>query len=225
MDALEKLSDAGALPPLPGAARLRGLRIGLLGGSFNPAHEGHLHISLEALKRLDLDRVWWLVSPQNPLKSRVGMAPLEERLTHARRLARHPRILVTGLERRLGTVYTADTLARLREVAPGVRFVWLMGADSLLDLPRWHRWHDIPAGVPLVIFDRERYARRCLAGAFGSRYRHDRVSVGARKSIATSTTPAWTFIALRRHPQSATAVRARPTLLSAGSHAASSMKE
>lgn len=225
MDALERLSRPGALPPLPGAARLRGLRIGLLGGSFNPAHEGHLHISLEALKRLDLDRVWWLVSPQNPLKSRKGMVPLGERLLRARRLARHPRILVTALERRLGTVYTADTLARLQARAPGVRFVWLMGADSLLTLPRWHHWHDVPASVPLVIFDRERYAHRSLAGVFTSRYRHDRVPVGARKSIATSTTPAWTFIALRRHPQSATAIRARPASSSGANDGAAPMKE
>lgn len=225
MDALENMSIAGSLLPVKGAARLRGLRIGLLGGSFNPAHEGHLHISLEALKRFDLDRVWWLVSPQNPLKSRAGMAPFAQRLAGARRLARHPRILVSDLEARLGTRYTADTLTRLGTAVPRAHFVWLMGADSLASLPRWYRWHDIPARVPLVIFDRERYAVRCLAGKFISRYRHDRLSVGARKFIATRPTPAWTFITLRRHPQSATAIRAQRALSSAVELGAPLMKE
>ncbi|MGH7123366.1 MAG: nicotinate-nucleotide adenylyltransferase, partial [Stellaceae bacterium] len=108
-------------PSLASRARRR---IGLLGGSFNPAHRGHLHVSLEALKRLDLDQVWWLVAPQNPLKPTKGMASLEERLASARQLVRHPRIAVTDLEARLGTRYTADTLRELRRRFPNTRFVW-----------------------------------------------------------------------------------------------------
>src|SRR3954471_15978292 len=117
-----------ALPPFGDRSRLR---IGLLGGSFNPAHEGHVHLSREAIKRLDLDEVWWLVSPQNPLKPARGMAPLEERMAGAVRLAEPPRLRVTDLEARLGTRYTADTILALKRRFPATRFVWLMGADNL----------------------------------------------------------------------------------------------
>ena len=118
-------------------------RIGLLGGSFNPAHEGHLHVSQEALKRLRLDGVWWLVSPQNPLKTRVGMASFADRLAGARDLLRgHPRIAASGIEARLGTRYTVDTLDRL-VTRTGCRFVWLIGADNLAQLPRWRRWRKL----------------------------------------------------------------------------------
>ncbi|MBV9833149.1 MAG: nicotinate-nicotinamide nucleotide adenylyltransferase, partial [Alphaproteobacteria bacterium] len=118
--------------------RLTDRRIGLLGGSFNPAHEGHVHISLEALKRLDLDEVWWLVSPQNPLKAANGMASLADRMEGARSVtATHPRLRVTDLERKLGTRYTIDTVRALRRRHPHARFVWLMGADNLRQLPRW----------------------------------------------------------------------------------------
>ena len=127
----------GQVPP-PGA------RIGLFGGSFNPAHEGHLQISEEALRRLGLDRVWWLVSPQNPLKPVCGMAPLAERMESARRLAAgNRRILVTDLETRLGTTYTADTLRALIRLMPRVRFVWLMGADNLIQVHQWQDWPQI----------------------------------------------------------------------------------
>ncbi len=194
-------------PPVPASARWRGLRIGLLGGSFNPAHEGHLYISGEALKRLGLDHVWWLVSPQNPLKPRAGMAPLGERLARARAAARHPRIHVTALECRLGTRYTADTLRRLRAAVPGAHFVWLMGADNLVGFTGWKRWREILSLVPLAVIDRDRYAFRGLTGKVASRYRHCRLPQGARKALATTRTPVWTFISLRRHPISATALR------------------
>jgi nicotinate-nucleotide adenylyltransferase len=111
-------------------------RIGLLGGSFNPVHEGHVHISLEAIKRLRLDAVWWLVSPQNPLKSSEGMAPYAERLASAQSYARHPRIHVSGIEKTLGTRYTIDTLRALTKRMPRQQFLWLMGADNLAQLHR-----------------------------------------------------------------------------------------
>ncbi|MBO0712928.1 MAG: nicotinate-nicotinamide nucleotide adenylyltransferase, partial [Acetobacteraceae bacterium] len=124
----------------PGGRRHR--RIGLLGGSFNPAHGGHLHVSLLALRHLALDEIWWLVSPQNPLKPADGMAPFANRLEQARRVAaEHPRIRVTDLENRLGASrYTADTLQALRRRFPRLRFVWLMGGDNLVQIPRWQRW-------------------------------------------------------------------------------------
>ena len=123
-----------------GAFDHRNRRIGLLGGSFNPAHAGHRYISTEALRRLDLDEVWWLVSPQNPLKSQSGMAPFSQRLSHAASVARHPRIRVSAIEAEMGTRYTADTLAMLVRRFPAARFVWLMGADNLMQIPKWRDW-------------------------------------------------------------------------------------
>lgn len=128
-----------------------GLRVGLLGGSFNPAHDGHRYISRLALKLLGLDEVWWLVSPQNPLKPAAGMASLGDRLARAQAVADHPRIRVTDLERLLGTRYTADTLAALHRCFPRTRFVWLMGADNLLQVPRWQRWTEIFETTPVAL--------------------------------------------------------------------------
>ena len=132
------------------------LRVGLLGGSFNPAHDGHRAISLAALRALNLDQVWWLVSPQNPLKPVKGMAGFAERMAGARAVARHPRIRVTDLEARLGTRYTVDTVRRLRARAERHRYVWLMGADNLLQLPRWQGWVEIVRRIPIAVLDRGR---------------------------------------------------------------------
>ena len=122
----------------PAAANAEGRRIGLLGGSFNPAHEGHLHISRQALRRLKLDVVWWVVSPQNPLKPTAGMAPFEERFASAARVAAaEPRIVVSDIERTLGTRFSIDTVESLKATHPDTRFVWVMGADNLLQAPRW----------------------------------------------------------------------------------------
>jgi nicotinate-nucleotide adenylyltransferase len=131
------------------------LRIGLLGGSFNPAHEGHLYVGEVARKRLGLDYVWWLVTPQNPLKPAADMAPLDKRLVAARALAsRNPRLIVTGIERSLGTCYTIDTLRALTRRFPGVRFVWLMGSDNLDQFHRWWRWEEIVRLVPVAVVER-----------------------------------------------------------------------
>ena len=130
-----------------------GLRVGLLGGSFDPPHRGHLHISRRALSAFGLDQVWWLVSPGNPLKPNAPAA-MERRIAACEALIGHPRIRVTDLEARLGTVYTADTLARLRARYPGVRFVWLMGADNLADIHRWEDWQDIFRQMPVGVLAR-----------------------------------------------------------------------
>ena len=130
------------------------MRIGLYGGSFDPAHEGHLHVSTTALRRLRLDRVWWLVTPGNPLKDNARLPPLEERIARARRLAADPRIDVTGLEAAIGTRYTFDTVDELTRRCPGVHFVWLMGADNLAQFARWQRWRDIARRVPIAVIDR-----------------------------------------------------------------------
>lgn len=183
------------------------LRVGLFGGSFNPAHAGHLHVSIEALKRLRLDQVWWLVSPQNPLKGAQGMASLAERLAGARALARHPKLKVMTLESRLGTRYTADTLARLG-AWPGHRFVWLMGADNLTQLPRWKKWRGILAGCPVAVFERHPYSYRALAGPVARAFASDRLAEDRAEELPTHPPPAWVFVRIRPHPASATAIRA-----------------
>jgi nicotinate-nucleotide adenylyltransferase len=145
----ERAPHSWIRPPGPVAP---GLRIGLLGGSFNPAHEGHLHVSDMAMKALRLDYVWWLVAPQNPLKPSIGMAPLQHRMAYAASLfEHHPRILVVDLERDLGTRYSIDTITRLQRRFPGVNFVWLMGSDNLESFHRWKRWQDILRRVPIAV--------------------------------------------------------------------------
>ena len=194
-------------PPYQGVAGGR-LRIGLLGGSFNPAHSGHRHISVQALRRLGLDEVWWLVSPQNPLKPPAGMAAFVDRLARARRVARHPRIRVSDLEARLGTRYTADTLTALRRRFPRHRFVWLMGADNLRQIPAWQHWTKIFTELSIAVFDRPSYSFRALAGKAARRYRHFRQRPRQAKRIAALRPPAWVFLRIPLHPASATAIRA-----------------
>lgn len=184
------------------------MRIGLLGGSFNPAHAGHRHISLIALKRLQLDRVWWLVSPQNPLKSSADMAQLPQRIKDARAVADHPRIVVSSIEARLGTVYTSDTLAMLRRRWPGVHMVWLMGADNLSQLPRWRDWTWIMENIPVAVLDRPGYGLRALHGQATMRYARGRIADRKAAELAVTGAPAWSFIPCRRHPASASQIRA-----------------
>jgi nicotinate-nucleotide adenylyltransferase len=186
-----------------------GRRVGLLGGSFNPAHDGHLHISLLALKLLDLDHVWWLVSPQNPLKPSRGMASLEERLAGGRLVAKHPRIVVTDVECGLETRYTAETLAGLRRYFPRTRFVWLMGADNLTQIPRWQSWTRIFDGTPVAVFSRPPYSLRALHGKAARRYRCRRVGQIRARELPDMEPPAWVFFQNPLHPASATEIRRR----------------
>ncbi len=192
-----------------GAGRsLAGPTVGLLGGSFNPAHEGHLAISLAALKRLGLDQVWWLVSPQNPLKAASGMAALDRRLASARAMARHPRIHATGIETALGTRYTADTLRALKQRFCRTRFVWLMGADNLIQLPRWRDWQQIFHLVPVAVFDRPTYALGALAGQAARRFARARCAERSARGLARREPPAWVFLHTPLMPQSASKIRA-----------------
>ena len=183
------------------------LRVGLFGGSFNPAHAGHLYVSLEALKRLGLDQVWWLVSPQNPLKAVAGMAPLAERVAGARGRAPHPRLTVWALEPRLGTCSPAEPLARLGR-GPGHRFVWLMGADNLAQLPRWWKWRGILAGCPVAVFERHPYSYAALAGPVAQAFADQRMPEARADELPLHPPPAWVFVRIRPHPASATAIRA-----------------
>jgi nicotinate-nucleotide adenylyltransferase len=182
------------------------LGVGLLGGSFNPAHQGHLAISLEALKRLKLDRVWWLVSPQNPLKPADETADLEKRLAGARAIVRHPQLVVSDLERRIGTRYTVDTLGWLTRRRRD-RFVWLIGADNLLQLPQWWRWRRLVRIVPIAVFDREPYSYLALAGRMARAYAGKRIAERRAPALAECPPPAWVYLRLRRHQVSSTALR------------------
>lgn len=141
----------------------QGQRIGLLGGSFNPAHEGHRLISEMAIRRLKLDWLWWLVTPGNPLKDTRTLPPLAERMARAADFAGHPLIRITGVEATLGTRYTADTVERLQARAPGARFIWLMGADNLIQFEAWERWRDIADAVPIAVYDRPGHHLKALA--------------------------------------------------------------
>ena len=185
-----------------------GLRVGLLGGSFNPAHDGHRHISLEALRRLNLDAVWWLLSPQNPLKPAQGMAPLEDRMAGARLVADHPSIVVSSLERDLATRFTAATLAKLRARFHRTRFVWLMGADNLNQIPAWQHWTRIFNSVPIAVFDRPTYSLKALSGKAARRYARNRRPATCAHGLAKSAPPAWVFLTIRQHTASATEIRA-----------------
>ncbi len=187
------------------ARRLR--RVGVLGGSFNPAHEGHLYISRLALKNLGLDEIWWMVSPQNPLKSPRGMAPFAQRMKSARAMARDPRVKVTGIEQRLGTRYTADSLRALKSRFPRLKFVWLMGADNLSEIPRWEEWTAIFEAVPIAVFNRPTYSLRALSGKAAQRFARYRLRLRQAKSLAGSKPPAWIFFDARPHPASATSIR------------------
>ncbi len=192
------------------------MRVGLLGGSFNPAHEGHRHIARLALTRLALDQVWLLVSPGNPLKPRAGMAPLAERLASARAIADGRRILATGIEAALGTRYTVASLAELRRRFPRVRFVWLMGADNLEQWPRWNRWRDIARGTAFAVLPRPTYNHRALAGQAAKWLRRARRASHLAPALAGMAPPAWAFLPAPQHAASATAIRAaaRPPLSS-----------
>ncbi|WP_299444423.1 nicotinate-nucleotide adenylyltransferase [uncultured Rhodospira sp.] len=192
--------------PPPHGDRRRA-RIGLLGGSFNPAHEGHRHISLMALRRLALDQVWWLVSPGNPLKTGQPMAPLAERLATAHREAQHPRMVPTDLEAALGTRYTYDTVRVLQLRFPRVRFVWLMGADNMMQLPRWEAWDALMKTVPVAVFDRPQYSLVTVRAQAARRFAAHRLPARAARRLADGPPPAWVFLPIRRHGASATAIR------------------
>ena len=182
-------------------------RIGLLGGSFNPAHDGHRHISLLALRRLGLDEVWWLVSPQNPLKPAKGMATLAQRMASARAVARHPRIRVSDIEQRLNTRFTVDTVRALKRRYPGVGFVWLIGADNLLQMPAWKSWQTLFRLVPVAVFARPTYSLKALAGQAAGRFTPDRLPERQARCLAQRQPPAWVFLRIRLHSASATAIR------------------
>lgn len=197
-------------PTLLNGMTYRGLRIGLLGGSFNPAHEGHLHISNLALKNMGLDAVWWLVSPQNPLKSDAGMQPFETRFQGAVAITRNtPNIIVCNLEQQLGTRFTAQTLRRLTTLFPRTRFVWMMGADNLIQIPRWQRWQQIFKLCDVAVYRRPPYAVGVLRGKAAQRFQLHRIPAHKAKQIGTTKAKKWILFSNRLNALSATDIRAR----------------
>jgi nicotinate-nucleotide adenylyltransferase len=179
----------------------------VLGGSFNPAHAGHLHVARQAMIHLGLDQLWLMVSPGNPLKPRAGMAEFAARLASARRIADGRRIIATDIEQRLGTRFTADTMRELTRRFPRTQFVWLMGADNLRQLPRWARWLEIMHRMPMLILPRPGTTRLALAGQAAARFSKHRLPARAGLCLASAAAPAWILLPVKEHSASATALR------------------
>ena len=182
-------------------------RIGILGGSFNPAHRGHVHVSRQALDLMHLDEVWWMVSPQNPLKPSNGMLDFNVRFESAKKMPKDPRIKVTEIEFELGTMYTAETLSKLKQIYPKVKFVWLMGADNLMQISKWKDWQLIFRAVPIAIFTRPTYTKRALAGFAAKRFARYRIDERQVHRLSNIQAPAWSFLNIKPDAISATRVR------------------
>ncbi len=190
------------IPPIE-----NGMTVGLFGGSFNPPHPGHVQVSELALVRAQLDRLWWLVTPGNPLKDHSQLAPLEERVAACRQMIRHPRIAVTAFEARHRVRYTADTLALITRIRPRVRFIWVMGADNLAGFHRWQNWREIAAMVPIMIIDRPGSTLSFLSAPAAIALARYRVDETDAELLAFMRPPAWTFVHGPRSPLSSSAIR------------------
>ena len=184
-----------------------GMRIGLYGGSFNPAHEGHRLVSLMALKRLGLDRIWWVVTPGNPLKDHGELASTAERTAEAREVAAHPRIDVTTFEEDIGARYTVDTLAYLKRRHPGVTFVWIMGADNLASFHRWRGWRGIARMMPIAVIDRPDWTLKAMHSRSAAALSSSRIAESEAAALAGLKPPAWVFLHGPRSHLSSTDIR------------------
>ena len=185
-----------------------GQRIGLLGGSFNPAHRGHVLVSLAALRLLALDRVVWLVSPQNPLKTKDGLADYEARVKSAEAMtAGHPRLFVSRFEAELNLRYSADTVAALKRARPTTHFVFMMGADNLVSFARWKNWVELFRAVPIAVFARPGWDLAAPAAKAARRFAASRLPLQAATRLATSPPPAWVYVPFTHDETSATAIR------------------
>ena len=186
-----------------------GQRIGLYGGSFNPAHDGHRHVSLIALGRLQLDVVWWLVTPGNPLKDTHALPPLAERMAAAARIARHPRLVITGVEAELATCYSADLVGQLTMRLADRRFVWIMGADNLATFHHWRHWREMTCLVPIAVVDRPGWRLKALASPAAHWMASRRLVEEAASLLPNRKPPAWVILSTRLSERSSTALRAR----------------
>jgi nicotinate-nucleotide adenylyltransferase len=205
--ALNKISVASASVSQSIPLYTNGMRVGLLGGSFNPPHAAHRAISLFALKRLKLDRVWWLVTPGNPLKDHDGLRDLDARAEAARKMAGDPRIDVSCLESVIRTRYTVDTIGYLRRRASGLRFVWIMGADNLAQFHRWQNWRRIASEVPIAVIDRPPQSFRALAAPAAQALARYRLPENQAARLADQRAPAWIFLTGMKLNLSSTGLR------------------
>jgi nicotinate-nucleotide adenylyltransferase len=205
MTPIEGVSPADLRFPLASP----GMKVGLLGGSFNPPHLAHRLISLTALKRLNLAQVWWMISPGNPLKDHSSLAPLSKRIRLSREIARHSRVKVTAFEAGIGTAYTAEALKFLRTRLPHVHFVWLMGADNLASFHRWRDWQSIMELVPIAVEDRPEWRYRALASPAASRFARFRLPEKDAGCLADLAPPAWCYLSGPLSRLSSTALRAQ----------------
>jgi nicotinate-nucleotide adenylyltransferase len=207
---VDSLNEAPTAPrPVASAVPFysEGMRVGLLGGSFNPPHRAHRDISLFAIKRLNLDRVWWLVTPGNPLKDRGALHDLEERAEAARQIAHDPRIDVTCLEAVIGTRYTVDTITYLRRRTAGLRLVWIMGADNLAQFHRWQHWRRIASAIPIAVIDRPPQSFRALSAPAAQALAHYRIPENQAGRLADERPPAWVFLTGMKLNLSSTGLR------------------
>jgi nicotinate-nucleotide adenylyltransferase len=200
------MAEFAAHPPLKSEALAPGLRIGLFGGTFDPPHAGHLHVARTAKRCLGLDRIWWLVSPQNPLKSRQA-SDLERRMGLVSELARDPGMVVSDIEARLGTTRTIDLMHHLKEFRPAVKFVWIMGADNLASIHRWAHWRGVFESFPVAVVSRPTDAVRARLSPAARIYANHRLPQSAGLALADRTAPAWMYLTARLHPHSSTALR------------------
>jgi len=184
-----------------------GMKIGLFGGSFNPPHQGHFELAKFALARLQLDYVWWMVSPQNPLKPTDETGDFDERLKMALQIAQHPRFVVTGFESLLGTKTTAQTLVKLQPVLRRANFVWLMGADSFAGLHRWNDWRAIPQALPIAVFDRPGWTTKSLAGTAAQNLKAFQVKESNLSALPFFQAPAWGFVSMPQRAENSTSLR------------------
>ena len=185
-----------------------GMRVGLFGGTFDPPHAGHLHVARTAMRRLKLDRVWWLVSPQNPLKARQA-GDLARRMNAVAELASEPRMVISDIEARLGINRTVDLMRELKRRHPGVRFVWIMGADNLSTIHRWGHWREIFASYPVAVVSRPTDAVRARLSPAARIHARDRLPEGRARILADCAAPAWIYLTEPYHPHSSTALRNR----------------
>lgn len=192
------------IPPVTG-----NMAIGLFGGSFNPPHEGHVHVAEVALARLKLDRVWMMVTPGNPLKQRDGLPDLATRIRATRALVTDPRVLVTGFEAQLGSAFSWSTVRHLKRAYPHVDFVWIMGADNLAGFHRWQHWQRIASTLPIAVIDRPGSTLAAQSSPAAAMLARFRISEHDAPRLKRRTAPAWIFIHARRNQQSSTDLRAR----------------
>lgn len=195
-------------PFLTPSRRWDGRTVGLYGGSFNPAHAGHQHVSARAIARLKLDALWWLVSPLNPLKDAADMAPLDVRIKTAQNTVIHPKIHVIAAETELGTHYSLDTIRQLQKRYVRTRFIWVMGADNLATFHHWKGWRSIFAALPIAVIDRPGYSCSALISQAARTYRACRVLERQSPLLKRMHSPAWVFLPGPLHSASATAIRA-----------------